>query len=39
MEIVGIGPLDFHRDDVALPQWAARDDMNLAVDLWINRIC
>ena len=33
MEIVGIGPLDFHGDDVALPQRAARDNMNLAVDL------
>jgi hypothetical protein len=39
MEIVGIGPLDFRGDDVALPQRAARDDMNVAVDLWINRIC
>jgi hypothetical protein len=39
MEIVGSRLLDFHGDDVALAQRAARDDMNLAVDLWIRRIC
>jgi hypothetical protein len=32
VQVIGIGPVDFHFDDVALPQRAARDEMNLAVD-------
>jgi hypothetical protein len=32
VQIVSVGPIYFYRDDVALPQGAARDDMNLAVD-------
>ena len=32
MEIVGIGALDLHIDDLALAQWSPRDNMNFAVD-------
>ncbi|MGH6835131.1 MAG: hypothetical protein ACREC9_06195 [Methylocella sp.] len=32
MQVVGVGPLDFHGKVVVLPQRAARDEMNLAVD-------
>ena len=33
VQIIGARPLDFHSDDVALPQRAARGDVDLAVDL------
>src|SRR5579883_1036883 len=33
MEVIGVGALDFDRDDVARPQRAARGDMDDAVDL------